>query len=279
MSENTKSKAKKIYNIISTVIFAVVFAFLLFVVIFVSVQKRTDKDVKLFGHYMYVVLTDSMEPTLMTGDAIWCKEVEPDQLKEHDIITFTAPSGPLRGFNITHRIERIAVGEDGEIQIYTRGDNSGGEDKWVLSPDNVKAVYVKSLSFMSALIGFTMKQPFLAYVLLIALPLFLVAALFLISYLRDHFKSEKKSIIEEAIPSVDDLSEEDKLKLLLTYEEKTESAVLSEPQADEICEESSEKGADFSAKHDLEREPFDTVKNGEDSLGNKGKEGGKTLGV
>ena len=49
LNAEQKQKAKKIINIITTVIFAVVFVCLVVVFAMVSVQRKSGKDVKIFG--------------------------------------------------------------------------------------------------------------------------------------------------------------------------------------------------------------------------------------
>lgn len=217
MTQDQKTKAKKILNVTTTVLFAVVFIFLVVIVVFSVVQRKAGKDVKIFGHYMFVVMTDSMTPTIEPKEAIWCKAPEDGDIVEGAIITFIAPSGVLKGQNETHRIEKIEYNTDGSIsKIYTKGDKEGlPTDDWVLSEDDVKAVYVRTMPLISGIMRFVIEKPFVAYVVLIALPLILVAGLFIAGFVRDRLKKEEKQ--EEDKPQLDTLSEEDKKKILEDY--------------------------------------------------------------
>ena len=217
MTQDQKTKAKKILNVTTTVLFAVVFIFLVVIVVFSVVQRKAGKDVKIFGHYMFVVMTDSMTPTIEPKEAIWCKAPEDGDIVEGAIITFIAPSGVLKGQNETHRIEKIEYNTDGSIsKIYTKGDKEGlPTDDWVLSEKDVKAVYVRTMPLISGIMRFVIEKPFVAYVVLIALPLILVAGLFIAGFVRDRLKKEEKE--EEDKPQLDTLSEEDKKKLLEDY--------------------------------------------------------------
>lgn len=217
MTDTQKQKAKKIFNVITTVIFAVVFLFLVVIVVFSVIQRKEGKDVKIFGHYMFVVMTDSMTPTINPKEAIWCKAPEDGDIVEGAVITFTAPSGVLKGRNETHRIEKIEYDEDGNIlKIYTKGDKEGlPTDDWVLEKEDVKAVYVRTMPLISAIMRFVMEKPFVAYIVLIALPLLLVAVLFIIGFVKDRLKKDKQE--GENKPKLDDLTDEDKKKLLENY--------------------------------------------------------------
>ena len=217
MTDTQKQKAKKIFNVITTAIFAVVFIFLVVIVVFSVIQRKEGKDVKIFGHYMFVVMTDSMTPTIEPKEAIWCRAPEDGDIVEGAIITFTAPSGVLKGQNETHRIEKIEYDEGGNIlKIYTKGDKQGlPTDDWVLAKEDVKAVYVRTMPLISAIMRFVMEKPFVAYVVLIALPLSLVAILFIVGFVRDRLKKEKEEGDDK--PKLDDLTDEDKKKLLEDY--------------------------------------------------------------
>ena len=93
--KNTEiSKAKKIYNAVSTAIVALIFVFMVVVVAVILVQKSSGGESKIFGYYMYDVLTDSMSGTIEPGDVIMCKAVDDvNSLQVGDIITFKAPNG------------------------------------------------------------------------------------------------------------------------------------------------------------------------------------------
>ncbi|MEG1663557.1 MAG: signal peptidase I, partial [Clostridia bacterium] len=218
------SKAKKIYNVLSTIVTAAIFIFLLFIVVIVVWQKASGKDSSLFGYYMYDVLSESMQPTIDKGDVILCKKVDTNTLKEGDIITFTAPSGSLKGYNETHRIFKIVRKDDGSIDfIKTAGDNKYGGDEikvdgWNLNPSAVKAVYVRSLPTVAAIRSFLLKPA--GFIVLIVLPLLAVFVLVIVGYVKDRTKLEKERLKEEreATPiNLDSLDDAEKQKLLDEY--------------------------------------------------------------
>lgn len=202
------SKTRKIYNIVSTAIVAVVFVFLVVIVSLMLVQRKSGQDSKVFGYYMYDVLTDSMSGTIEPGDVILAKAVEDKYaLKEGDIITFIAPSGPFKGENITHRIVRVEWDGD-KIYYCTKGDNPNvGEDNWLLSPEAVKAKYVKKAVVIGGLRRFL--THWYGYILLIALPLTVVGVLIIVGAVRDRYAKER-----ENAEAVANMTDEQKAKLL-----------------------------------------------------------------
>lgn len=213
--KNTEiSKAKKIYNAVSTAIVALIFVFMVVVVAVILVQKSSGGESKIFGYYMYDVLTDSMSGTIEPGDVIICKAVDDvNSLQVGDIITFKAPNG---NYNETHRIVEIARNDDGTVNYFkTKGDNAKAVDNWQLNPQNVKAKYVKKSVFVGGLRKFM--SNWYGYVVVVVIPLCIVFALIISSVVRDKLALEKEKEKEEGKITLSDISEEDKKKLLENY--------------------------------------------------------------
>ena len=213
--KNTEiSKAKKIYNAVSTAIVALIFVFMVVVVAVILVQKSSGGESKIFGYYMYDVLTDSMSGTIEPGDVIMCKAVDDvNSLQVGDIITFKAPNG---NYNETHRIVEIARNDDGTVNYFkTKGDNAKAVDNWQLNPQNVKAKYVKKSMFVGGLRKFM--SNWYGYVVVVVIPLCIVFALIISSVVRDKLALEKEKEKEEGKITLSDISEEDKKKLLENY--------------------------------------------------------------
>ncbi len=215
-----RSKAKKVYNIVSTTVIALVFVFLVVAVALLLWQRKSGGDSSLFGYYMFEVVSDSMSGTLEKRDVIIAKKLDAEgikSLKEGDIITFIAPQGPLKGQNITHRIIGVALSEeDGSVLYFsTKGDNKNvGADEWRLSPSNVKAKYVRKSAFVTGLRKFL--SHWYGYVVLIALPLCIVVVLIAVGYVRDRLAKENAAAAPQKL-SVENMSDEDKQKLLRDY--------------------------------------------------------------
>ena len=220
MKNQEQSKAKKIYNVASTVVVALIFVFMIVVVAVMLIQKNSGGESKIFGYYMYDVLTDSMSGTIEPGDVILCKAVEDvNELKEGDIITFKAPNG---NYNETHRIIEIARNEDGSIKYFkTKGDNAKEADSWELNPENVKAKYVKKSVFIGGLRRF-MKHWY-GYVTVVVIPLCVVFALIIAGFVKDKVALESEKEKNKAI-SISDISDDDKKKLLEKYLGETQNA-------------------------------------------------------
>lgn len=78
-----------------------------------------------FGGYApLIVLTDSMYPTIESGDLIIVKAAAPEDLKEGDIVSFFDPDSTGSSV-VTHRV--VTLLEDGSF--ITKGDANNAEDQ------------------------------------------------------------------------------------------------------------------------------------------------------
>lgn len=103
-------KAKKIWNIVSTVLVVIVVLFAILLV-----------GVRLFGIQVYSVISGSMEPEYPVGSLIYVKDVDPSQIQVNDVITYVLPND----MPSTHRV----IGIDKQNQLfYTKGDANKTED-------------------------------------------------------------------------------------------------------------------------------------------------------
>jgi signal peptidase len=79
------------------------------------------------GYRALVVRSDSMAPTLRTGDVILTRLQRPSAVEPGDVVTFADPTRDNR--LITHRVveqERV----EGEMNFVTQGDANTGLEQW-----------------------------------------------------------------------------------------------------------------------------------------------------
>ena len=93
--------------------------------------------VGVFRYYPSVVLTGSMEPLILPGDAVLIKklrtEAELEQLKAGDIINFKRED-----ITITHRILTVKKDAAGNFSFVTKGDNNDSPDRQEVQPNDVQ---------------------------------------------------------------------------------------------------------------------------------------------
>ncbi len=119
-------------RVISNLLFYVLLIVLL-VLIFFMVQSRLQGSVpSAFGYQFFSVISGSMRPTIDVGSVVAVKPVEPENLEEGDIITFTGMGQGLT----THRVVEIKEKEE-ELNFITKGDANETRDADPVLPENV----------------------------------------------------------------------------------------------------------------------------------------------
>jgi signal peptidase len=117
------------------------------------------------GYKPFIVLSDSMLPTISSGDLVLVKEVDVEKLEQGDVIAFREGTSV-----VTHRI--VEVMNEGDAKRFrTKGDNNNVADPLLVRPEMVEGVYLfampgfgKAAMFIQTPVGMT---------LVIALPLIL----------------------------------------------------------------------------------------------------------
>lgn len=109
--QNNESSLKKIFNIFTTVIVIIVVIIAVFLM-----------GARLLGYRVFNVISGSMEPAYSTGDLIYVKEVDVNQVEVGDVITFVLNENCDIA---THRV----VGIDKQNQQFiTKGDANKDND-------------------------------------------------------------------------------------------------------------------------------------------------------
>lgn len=111
-------------------------AFILIIDVVVSIKNKETPT--LFGFGAAVVVSPSMEDTIMTGDLIIYDKIDPDKLEVGDIITFWQP-GTQNPVTITHRIIEIEETADGRL-FTTQGDNNPSSLTWEVDFPETKVI-------------------------------------------------------------------------------------------------------------------------------------------
>lgn len=116
-------RPKNILKKIITVLPYIFFAITLFLIIQIVVALSNKTVPSVFGYSVFSVESPSMEPSYMTGDLVFVKIVDPNEINLQDVITFRRPDKPE--IIITHRV--IDIQESGDVRFFTTlGDNNHG---------------------------------------------------------------------------------------------------------------------------------------------------------
>lgn len=118
-TENKKPKKPLITFIVSLIL--TILSILLFFNVILA--KQQGREPTLFGFYVSIVVTQSMEPQIMVGDMIVSRPANISEVKVHDYVIFRSPDPMLQGMTIVHEVVRIEeIG--GSKALITKGTNA-----------------------------------------------------------------------------------------------------------------------------------------------------------
>ena len=217
---------KKALNIIKTTLVWLVVALAVFMMIFtvisVTTFNRNDRD--LFGFKAYIVNTDSMAKTdFKAGDLIFVKEVDPNTLKEGDIITYLSQNTDSFGETITHKIRKKTTDAEGNPGFITYGTTTGVDDDTIVTFPYILGKYETHLPKVGTFFNFLKTTP--GYFVCIFVPFMLLIIYQGVNFFRlfrrykkeqmDEMKAERDKIEAERLENAKMLSELQALKAQL----------------------------------------------------------------
>ena len=176
-TENTKNqssgKSNKILTIVGIVLCVILLPLLIGnIILIVDSYVHKDRVPSLFGAGSpMIVLTDSMDPTIKSGDLIIVKTVKTEDLTEGDIVSFFDPESKNRSV-VTHRIKEVVKLENGKTEFVTRGDNNDTDDKLPVPEGNIVGLYKFRIPKMGKVAMFMQTTPGL--IVCVALPILLL---------------------------------------------------------------------------------------------------------
>ncbi len=191
---------KKIVTRIINAVSMVVIVLALFILCTV-VMTKPGKAPEILGHYVFRVMTGSMQPAVPEDSLILVRKTELSKIQPDDIISYYSTDPLLQGSVNTHRV--VSVEQQGDSYIFiTKGDANAIQDQYPAQGENVlgKVIYISHP--LGMVVNF-MSSP-AAFVLLILLPIFII----LVSSLIRVAKSAKNILEEEEAAAVQAAVEE-----------------------------------------------------------------------
>lgn len=169
-----KSRFKKIWNTMTTVLVAIVVILALLLA-----------GVRLVGLQVFSVLSGSMEPTYHVGALIYVKSVDYTELKSGDVITFMIDENTVA----THRITEVVPDEEDStvLRYRTKGDANDAEDGSLVHYKNVIGTPVFTIPELGYLADYIQNPPGM-YIAISA-----GAILLILVFLPDIFASDEEN--------------------------------------------------------------------------------------
>jgi signal peptidase I len=124
------------------------------------VLQRINPKADFFGYKMFVIVSNSMKPSLTIGDVILVKTVEAKEVKVKDVITYLGREGDFRNMIITHQVVNIQTEKNENTNkmrhiFYTKGTNNTLIDTEAVYEEQLYGVKVYKfflISFISKII-------------------------------------------------------------------------------------------------------------------------------
>lgn len=139
LSDFDKS-SKHLYRfgkILSTIICIIILFLVVFNITLIIESYINPNELPSFlGIKSFVIVSESMEPTIMTNDVIFISNISKENLKIGDIISFRTDD-----YINTHRIVKIEE-QNGENVYITKGDNNRSEDRKPVKFKDIEGKYL-----------------------------------------------------------------------------------------------------------------------------------------
>lgn len=123
--------------------------------------------------HSYVVLSDSMSPSIEAGAVVFVNDVPTDEIAEGDVVTYEQPGATGDTGRVTHRVVGI-VDDGGQRQFRTKGDANEDPDSGLVSSSQVIGVVSFHVPYAGYVTSFANTK--LGTVVLVIVPAILLAA-------------------------------------------------------------------------------------------------------
>ena len=107
------------------------------------------------GFRIFTVVTESMVPEYLVGDAIFTQTINPEDIKVGDDVTYLGTAESFKDKIVTHRVISVEKGEDGLYIFQTKGIANEEPDPKINETQIFgKVIYkIKSISYLNGIMG------------------------------------------------------------------------------------------------------------------------------
>lgn len=135
-------------------------------------QRISNNENAFLGYRLYIVETGSMIPVYNIGDVIMVKEIDFENIKIDDDVSYIATSGKLKGSVVTHRVIELTEDSDGEKAIITQGVANTVSDG-LIYPEQITGVVIRKLNILSWICGKARNLYILYFVIVVPLTIYI----------------------------------------------------------------------------------------------------------
>ena len=204
-----KSRHSKVFTILGIVL-CVILVPILIVNVTMIVKSYTNPDAypSFAGYNFMIVLSPSMEDTIMKGDLIVVKSAEPDDIQgesaagkeDGTIISFFDPDSKNSAV-LTHRCLEVTTDKKGNLAFKTKGDNNNGADPSLCPAENLIGTYVFRIPGAGSIAMWLQTTPGL--IVCVAVPVILLVGYDLI--MKKRYDKKKKTDTDALLAELETL--------------------------------------------------------------------------
>lgn len=182
---------KRIEKILGNILFYGLLAIFITTSLVMLKVKSSGNQPSILGNKFFIVLTGSMSPTIKVGDLVIVKDIQPEDIKSNDVITF----GSAYSDNITtHRVKEV-LNEDGKIKYITQGDANNVEDPMPVESEVVLGMVNKVIPKVGTIILWVQKNIMAILIVIVAI----IAGSFFFTTFKRKINKEKDEEVKEII--------------------------------------------------------------------------------
>lgn len=158
------------------------------VLLFFLVQSRlAGGPPTVAGCSLYAVLSGSMSPAFDAGSLVAVRPIDPDKLREDDVITFISANDAM----VTHRI--VGIERQDGLRFVTKGDANNSADSGTVSEDRVVGVVTLSLPWLGRLLMFSQtRQGLLTMIIIPAIVILILEGQSLLQHAGQHDRAKEE---------------------------------------------------------------------------------------
>ena len=179
----------KLLRSIMSIIKFILSIIIILIVVIILVQRFSNNNMSVAGYRIFTVVTESMVPKYVVGDVLLVKEINPEQIKVEDDVTYMGKIGAFADKIVTHQVINIENGEDGKLKFHTKGIANDEEDPLV-SEEQIYGVVQTKLKVLTYLNGIINNMYGMYFLIVIPLAIIIFTEF-------KSFKEESKYIDEE----------------------------------------------------------------------------------
>lgn len=155
-------------KIVSVIIYIILIPIIIYNFTLITKSFLNPNEVPdFFGYKNFVIVSGSMEPTIMVGDAIFVKKVPQNDIKINDIISFYEDD-----IIVTHRVVDI-INENGIVKYRTKGDNNNTVDRKMTDYQKIEGKYQFKINGFGVVTEFLKNRVTLIFLITIMIIIFL----------------------------------------------------------------------------------------------------------